>query len=67
MMFFSAHNRVQRVGIIGGVMARVSQTFVGYWEIVQDSLADLARIMLLRCSGEEKHKVLYDHVRGLRG
>ena len=37
------------------------------WEIVQDSLADLVRIMLGRCFDAEGHKPLYDHVRGLRG
>ena len=55
------------MGITGDVMARDSQVSAGYWEIVQDSLADLVRIMLGRCYDEKKHKQLYDHVRGLRG
>ena len=67
MMFFSAHTRAQRMGITGDVMARDSQVSAGYWEIVQDSLADLVRIMLGRCYDEKNHKQLYDHVRGLRG
>ena len=67
MKFFAAHTRAQRMGITGDVMARSSQTSTGYWEIVQDSLADLVRIMLVRCYDEENHKDLYDHVRGLRG
>ena len=67
MKYFSAHTRAQRMGFTGDVMARSSQTSTGYWEIVQDSLADLVRIMLVRCYDEENHKQLYDHVRGLRG
>ena len=35
--------------------------------MVQDALADLVRIMLVRCYDEKNHKALYDHVRGLRG
>ena len=49
------------------VMARTSQSSAGYWEVVQDALADLVRIMLARCYDEANHKALYDHVRGLRG
>ena len=48
-------------------MVRSSQSSAGYWEVVQDALADLVRIMLARCYDEKNHKVLYDHVRGLRG
>ena len=53
--------------ITAGVLARDSQTSAGYWEIVQDSLADLVRIMLVRCYDQQNHKELYDQVRGLRG
>ena len=49
MNYFSAHTRAQRMGITGDVMARDSQVSAGYWEIVQDSSADLVRIMLGRC------------------
>ena len=67
MKFFHAHTRAQRMGLTGDVLARDSQASGGYWEIVQDSLADLVRIMLRRCFDAENHKALYDHVRGLRG
>ena len=46
---------------------RDSQTSVGYWDIVQDSLADLVRIMLARCYDQKKHPELYAHCRDLRG
>ena len=65
--FFAAHVRAQKMGITADVLTRDSQTSSGYWDIVQDSLADLVRIMLQRCYDEEGHKQLYDHVRGLRG
>ena len=65
--FFAAHVRAQKMGITADVLTRDSQTSSGYWEIVQDSLADLVRIMLARCFDEEGHKPLYDHVRGLCG
>ena len=55
------------MGITADVLARDSQTSAGYWEIVQDGLADLVRIMLIRCYDKKNHKDLYDHVRGLRG
>ena len=67
MKYFSAHTRAQRMGLTGDVLARSSQVSSGYWEIIQDSLADLVRIMLERCYDQEGHKDLYDHVRGLRG
>ena len=67
MKYFSAHALGQRRGITGDVLARDSQMSAGYWEIVQSSLADLVRIMLLRCYDRENHRELYTHVRGLRG
>ena len=67
MKYFSAHTRAQRMGLIGDVLARSSQVSSGYWEIIQDSLADLVRIMLERCYDQKGHTDLYDHVRGLRG
>ena len=67
MKFFAAHVRAQSMGITGDVGARDSQTSSGYWEIVQDGLADLVRIMLIRCYDAKNHRDLYDHVRTLRG
>ena len=67
MNFFSAHTRAQRMGITGDVMARDSQASAAYWAIVQDSLADLMRIILARCFDKQSHNSLYGHVRGLRG
>ena len=67
MKLCAAQTRAQRMGITGDVMARSSQTSTRYWEIVQDSLADLVRVMLVRCYDEENHKDLYDHVHGRRG
>jgi hypothetical protein len=67
MKYFAAHSRAQRMGVTADVMTRDSQSSTGYWEIVRDALADLVRIMLLRCYDEANHKQLFDHVRGLRG
>ena len=63
MKFFAAHCRAQSMSITGDVLARDSQTSSGYWEIVQDGLADLVRIMLIRCYDAKNHRDLYDHVR----
>ena len=57
----------QRMGITTDVLTRDSQASSGYWEIVQDALADLVRIMLLRCYDKEQCPMLYDHCRNLRG
>ena len=65
--FFAAHVRAKRMGVTGDVMARDSQSSAGYWEIVQDALADLVRIMMVRCYDEENFPQLYRHVRDLRG
>ena len=65
--FFSANVRAQKLGVTADVMARDSQASAGYWEIVRDALADLVRIMLLRCYDKVNHPQLYNHVRGLRG
>ncbi|MEC9336435.1 MAG: hypothetical protein VYC68_02925 [Candidatus Thermoplasmatota archaeon] len=65
--FFTAQVRAKRLGVTGDVMARDSQASTGYWEIVQDALADVVRIMCARCYDEQGHKQLYDHVRNLRG
>ena len=53
--------------LIGDVMARDSQASAGYWEIVQDALADVVRIMLSRCFDEERYPELAAHCRDLRG
>ena len=65
--FFSAHVRAKRMNVTADIMARDSQSSSGYWEIVQDSLADLVRIMLVRCFDAEGHPELYKHCRTLRG
>ena len=51
----------------GDVMARDSQASAGYWEIVQDALADVVRVMLSRCFDAEKYPQLAAHCRNLRG
>ena len=38
-----------------------------YWDIVQDALADLVRVMLGRCFDSQRYPELYDHCRNLRG
>ena len=48
-------------------MARDSQASAGYWEIVQDALADVVRIMLSRCFQENEYPQLAAHCRNLRG
>mgnify|MGYP003331365156 CR=1 FL=1 len=65
--FFHAHVRAQRMGVTGDVMVRNSQASTGYWDIVQDSLADVVRIMMARCHDQVNYRDLYEHVRGLRG
>ena len=66
--FHHAHVRGQRYGVTADVMCRDLQFAAGYWEVVQDSLADLVRVMRDRCfdTGYDKG-MLYEHVRGLRG
>ena len=65
--FFTAQCRAQRMGVTGDVMARDSQASCGYWEIVQDALADVVRVMLGRCFDAEKYPCLASHCRNLRG
>ena len=65
--YFAAQSLGQRKGVTADVLARDSQTSSGYWEIVQDALADLVRIMLVRCYDEQHYPQLYEHVRNLRG
>ncbi len=65
--YFNAHARAKRLGVTGDVLARDSQFSRGYWEITQDALADVVRIMLPRCYDQKNHPQLYNHVRGLRG
>ena len=65
--YFAAQSLGQRKGVTADVLARDSQTSSGYWEIVQDALADLVRIMLVRCYDEKNYPQLYQHVRNLRG
>ena len=67
MKFVHYQARAQRLGVTADVVTRDSQASSGYWDIVRDSLADLVRIQMHRCFDEENHKLLYDHVRGLRG
>ena len=65
--YFQAHVRAKRLGVTADVLTRDSQTSTGYWDIVQDSLADLVRIMLRRCYDQENYPELYHHCRDLRG
>ena len=65
--FFAAQHMANRMGITADVLTRDSQASAGYWEIVQDALADLVRIMLLRCYDEQHYPQLYRHCRNLRG
>ena len=57
----------KRMGITADVLTRDSQASAGYWEIVQDAVADLVRIMLLQCYDEQQYPQLYRHCRNLRG
>ena len=67
MKYFSAQVRAKELAVTGDVLTRDSQTSSGYWDIVQDSLADLVRIMLVRCYDSENYPQLYKHCRNLRG
>ena len=51
----------------GDVMARDSQASAGYWEIVQDALADVVRVMLSRCFDAQQYPTLAAHCTNLRG
>ena len=64
--YFCAHVRAKSMGVTADVMARDSQASAGYWEIVQDGLADLVRIQLDRCC-DPAHDELYNHCSNLRG
>ena len=65
--YFHAQVRAQRLGVTADVLTRDSQTSAGYWEIVQDALADLVRVMLSRCYDQNGYPELYKNCRGLRG
>ena len=65
--YFAAQTRAKQLGITGDILVRWSQASTGFWDIVQDSLADLVRIMLVRCYDQEKYPQLYEHTRNLRG
>ena len=67
MKYFYAQDEGKKRGITGDVLTRDSQTSVGYWEITQDALSDLVRVMLSRCFDSEKYPELYNHCRNLRG
>ena len=67
MKYFYAQEQGKKLGLTGDVLTRDSQTSAGYWAIVQDSIADLARIMLSRCFDTENYPDLYNHCRNLRG
>ena len=43
--FFSAHVRAKHYGVTADIMVRTTSLSTGFWEIVQDSLADLVRVM----------------------
>ena len=62
MKYFMAHVRAQKMGLTGDVLTRDNQGSTGYWEITQDALADLVRVMLTRCFDKEKYPQLYVHV-----
>ena len=54
--YFNAQVRAKSLGVTADVMTRDSQASTGYWEIVQDSLADLVRIMLVRCYDDKNYE-----------
>ena len=53
---FAAQTRGQRLGVTADVMMRDSLQSYGYWDIVQEALADLVRIMVVRCYDEANYK-----------
>lgn len=65
--YSNAQTKAKQMGLTGDILARDSQASAGYWEIVQDSLADLVRIMADRCHDEEGHPQLHNYCRGMRG
>ena len=66
--YHHAHTRGQKYGVTADVMCRDSQFSAGYWEVVQDALADLVRVMRDRCFDQSYHDgELYKYVRSLRG
>ena len=65
--YFAAQTRAKDLGVTADVMARASQTSTGYWDTVQDALADLVRIMMVRCYDQTNYPELYNRVRSPRG
>jgi hypothetical protein len=65
--YFHAQVRAKHMGLTADVLMRDSQSSSGYWDVVQDALADLVRIMLGRCYDQTNFPQLYEHVRDLRG
>ena len=63
---FYAQVRAKQMNVTADVMARDCQSSAGYWEITQDALADLVRIMLERCF-DPSYVELYENCRNLRG
>ena len=64
--YFYAQVRAKQMSVTADVMARDSQSSAGYWEITQDALADLVRIMLGRCF-DPNYVELYESCRKMRG
>ena len=60
--FFASQHISKRMGITADVLTRDSQTSTGYWDVVQDALADLVRVMLLRCYDEQHYQGWIGHI-----
>ena len=65
--YFAAHCRAKDFGVTADVMARTSQLTAGYWEIAQDALVDVVRLMMQRCNDAEGYPELFKYVHGLHG
>ena len=61
---YNAHLLARERSITADVLMRHSQVSTGYWDVVQDTGADVVRVMMLRCHDKENFPHLYQRVRG---
>ena len=65
--FFAGQHMGRRMGITADMLTRDLQASQRYWGIEQDALADLVRIILLRCYDQEQSLTLCRHCCDLCG
>ena len=56
--FYNAHLIARERNLTADVLMRHSQVSTGYWEVVQDTGADVVRVMMLRCHDKARDEIL---------